>query len=66
MLTKVYDKEISIKEKTTWVTKNLPYGMVVWSTGIGTRAVIIDFLKQIGKVPILIIFGRHAVFSRIC
>lgn len=28
----------------------LRYGMVVWSTGIGTRPVIMDFMKQIGRV----------------
>ncbi|CAA2984696.1 External alternative NAD(P)H-ubiquinone oxidoreductase B2, mitochondrial [Olea europaea subsp. europaea] len=27
----------------------LRYGMVVWSTGIGTRPVIMDFMKQIGR-----------------
>jgi hypothetical protein len=29
---------------------SMPYGMAVWSTGIGTRPVIVDFMKQIGQV----------------
>nr|GEZ14997.1 external alternative NAD(P)H-ubiquinone oxidoreductase B2, mitochondrial-like [Tanacetum cinerariifolium] len=49
MVTKVSGKEISLKERSTGETKNLPYGMVVWSTGIGTRPVITDFMKQIGQ-----------------
>ncbi|PWA73161.1 NAD(P)H dehydrogenase B4 [Artemisia annua] len=49
MVTKVTDKEISLKERSTGETKNLPYGMVVWSTGIGTRPVIMEFMKQIGQ-----------------
>ena len=28
----------------------VPYGMAVWSTGIGTRPFIVDFMKQIGQV----------------
>jgi NADH:ubiquinone reductase (non-electrogenic) len=28
----------------------VPYGMAVWSTGIGTRPFVVDFMKQIGQV----------------
>ncbi|KAG0499477.1 hypothetical protein HPP92_004168 [Vanilla planifolia] len=28
---------------------SVPYGMAVWSTGIGTRPVIVDFMKQIDQ-----------------
>jgi uncharacterized membrane protein (DUF106 family) len=28
----------------------VPYGMAVWSAGIGTRPVIMDFMQQIGQV----------------
>ncbi|PKU81748.1 NAD(P)H dehydrogenase B3, mitochondrial [Dendrobium catenatum] len=28
---------------------NVPYGMAVWSTGIGTRPIILDFMKQIDQ-----------------
>ncbi|KAM7498187.1 hypothetical protein LguiA_022601 [Lonicera macranthoides] len=49
MVVKVSDKEISTKERSTGETKNIPYGMVVWSTGIGTRPVVMDFMKQIGQ-----------------
>lgn len=33
---------------------NVPYGMAVWSTGIGTRPIILDLMKQIDQV---ILFG---------
>ncbi|XP_078447688.1 external alternative NAD(P)H-ubiquinone oxidoreductase B2, mitochondrial-like [Wolffia australiana] len=28
---------------------DLPYGMAVWSTGIGTRPVILDLMKEVGQ-----------------
>jgi len=49
MVVKVNDKEISAKTKAGEVS-TIPYGMIVWSTGIGTRPVIKDFMKQIGQV----------------
>ncbi|KAL0398669.1 UNVERIFIED_CONTAM: External alternative NAD(P)H-ubiquinone oxidoreductase B2, mitochondrial [Sesamum radiatum] len=50
MVVKVSDKEISTKElKNGGSVSTMPYGMVVWSTGIGTRPVIMDFMKQIGQ-----------------
>ncbi|KAL3615045.1 External alternative NAD(P)H-ubiquinone oxidoreductase B2, mitochondrial [Castilleja foliolosa] len=50
MVVKVSDKEISTKElKNGGAISSMPYGMVVWSTGIGTRPVIMDFMKQIGQ-----------------
>ncbi|GMY25220.1 external alternative NAD(P)H-ubiquinone oxidoreductase B2, mitochondrial-like [Fagus crenata] len=49
MVVKVSDKEISTKERATGEIGNIPYGMVVWSTGIGTRPEIMDFMKQIGQ-----------------
>ncbi|GJZ83336.1 hypothetical protein Tco_0648509 [Tanacetum coccineum] len=48
--TKMSDKGISFKESSVGVTKNLSYEVVVWSTGIGTHPVIMDFMKQIGQV----------------
>ena len=50
MVVKVTDKEISTKERATGENRSIPYGMVVWSTGIGTRPVVMDFMKQIGQV----------------
>ena len=50
MVVKVSDKEISTKERSSGKTVEIPFGMVVWSTGIGTRPVIMDFMKQIGQV----------------
>ncbi|KAJ9686848.1 hypothetical protein PVL29_015621 [Vitis rotundifolia] len=49
MVIKVDDKHISTKERSTGEVSDIPYGMVVWSTGIGTRPVIMDFMKQIGQ-----------------
>lgn len=50
MVVKVAEKEISTKEMKTGQISSMPYGMAVWSTGIGTRPVIMDFMKQIGQV----------------
>ncbi|MFS7963205.1 putative NADH:ubiquinone reductase (non-electrogenic) [Helianthus anomalus] len=49
MVVKVSDKSISLKERSTGEMKDLPYRMVVWSTGIGTLPVVMDFMKQIGQ-----------------
>nr|CAN66469.1 hypothetical protein VITISV_016566 [Vitis vinifera] len=49
MVVKVSDKEISTKERGNGNITSIPYGMAVWSTGIGTRPVIMDFMKQIGQ-----------------
>ncbi|XP_031276767.1 external alternative NAD(P)H-ubiquinone oxidoreductase B2, mitochondrial [Pistacia vera] len=49
MVVKVTDKEISTKVRGNGETNSMPYGMVVWSTGIGTRPIVKDFMKQIGQ-----------------
>ncbi|CAN1810849.1 External alternative NAD(P)H-ubiquinone oxidoreductase B2, mitochondrial [Linum perenne] len=49
MVTKVSDKEISAKARVNGQVTNMPYGMIVWSTGIGTHPVIRDFMKQVGQ-----------------
>lgn len=50
MVTKVTDKEISTKAlKNGGALSSMPYGMLVWSTGIGTRPVITNFMKEIGQ-----------------
>ncbi|KAJ0808223.1 putative NADH:ubiquinone reductase (non-electrogenic) [Helianthus annuus] len=49
MVVKVSDKSISLKERSTGEMKDVPYGIVVRSTGIGTRPVVMDFMKQIGQ-----------------
>lgn len=46
----VSDKEITVKVKSTGETCSVPHGLVVWSTGIGTRPVVRDFMEQIGQV----------------
>lgn len=45
----VSNKSITMTNKSTG-KMSVPYGMAVWSAGIGTRPVIMDFMKQIGQV----------------
>lgn len=54
MVVNVSDKEISTKEIKTGKVSTIPYGMAVWSTGIATRPVVMDFMKQIGQVYFLL------------
>ncbi|KAK9714767.1 hypothetical protein RND81_06G118400 [Saponaria officinalis] len=50
MVVKVTDKEITTKAlKNGGEVSSLPYGMMVWSTGIGTRPVIRDFMNKVGQ-----------------
>lgn len=50
MVVKVSEKEISTKEmKNGGEITSIPYGMAVWSTGIGTRPFVRDFMTQIGQ-----------------
>ncbi|KAJ8618032.1 hypothetical protein MRB53_014218 [Persea americana] len=49
MVVGVSDKAITMKGRPNGEISSIPYGMVVWSTGIGTRPVIMDFMKQIGQ-----------------
>ncbi|EOY28423.1 hypothetical protein QUC31_013020 [Theobroma cacao] len=49
MVTKIDDNEISTKARGNGNTTNTPYGMVLWSTGIGPRPLIKEFMKQIGQ-----------------
>lgn len=50
MVVKVSDKEITTKEMKTGEISSIPYGMALWSTGIGTRPVVKDFMMQVGQV----------------
>lgn len=50
MVVKVTDKEIFTKVRGNGETSSMPYGMVVWSTGIAPHAIIKDFMKQVGQV----------------
>lgn len=71
MVVNVSDKEISTKElKNGGTITNIPYGMVLWSTGIGTRPVVKDFMKQIGQVcyssspdPFIVLTLQYIVLS---
>ncbi|MCO5592705.1 hypothetical protein L7F22_046708 [Adiantum nelumboides] len=45
----VQENAIIVKEKSSGKRVEVPHGMVVWSTGIGTRPVIAQFMNQIGQ-----------------
>uniref|UniRef100_A0A0E0LEU3 NADH:ubiquinone reductase (non-electrogenic) n=1 Tax=Oryza punctata TaxID=4537 RepID=A0A0E0LEU3_ORYPU len=45
---KVSDDLITMKSKSLGEV-SVPYGMAVWSAGVGTRPVIMDFMQQIGQ-----------------
>ncbi|KAL8137852.1 hypothetical protein V2J09_003853 [Rumex salicifolius] len=45
----VSDERISMLIKSKGEVCQIPYGMVVWSTGVGTRPVIKDFMNQTGQ-----------------
>ncbi|XP_057966288.1 external alternative NAD(P)H-ubiquinone oxidoreductase B3, mitochondrial-like [Malania oleifera] len=50
MVVNVSAEHISTKERGNGGISSIPYGMVVWSTGIGPRPVVTDFMKQIGQM----------------
>ncbi|KAJ7981397.1 external alternative NAD(P)H-ubiquinone oxidoreductase B1, mitochondrial-like [Quillaja saponaria] len=45
----VSEKEITMKVKSKGEVYSIPHGLVVWSTGVGTRPVVRDFMEQIGQ-----------------
>ncbi|KAH7294665.1 hypothetical protein KP509_27G012100 [Ceratopteris richardii] len=45
----IKDNAIVTKDKATGQITEVPYGMVVWSTGIGTRPLVSDLMKKIGQ-----------------
>lgn len=45
----VSDKDITIKVKSTGEVCSVPHGLIVWSTGVGTRPIVKDFMDQIGQ-----------------
>jgi NADH:ubiquinone reductase (non-electrogenic) len=53
---KVSDKDITMTNPATGEVA-VPYGMAVWSTGIGTRPIIMDFMKQVGQVYLVFLFS---------
>uniref|UniRef100_A0A0D6R2N0 NADH:ubiquinone reductase (non-electrogenic) n=1 Tax=Araucaria cunninghamii TaxID=56994 RepID=A0A0D6R2N0_ARACU len=46
----VTDEYIKMKEKSSGKALSMSYGMIVWSTGIGTRPVVSQFMGQIGQM----------------
>ncbi|MBA0626788.1 hypothetical protein Godav_004390 [Gossypium davidsonii] len=49
MVTGINENEISTKVRGNGEKTSTPYGMVLWSTGIGPRPLIKEFMKQIGQ-----------------
>ncbi|EOA18582.1 hypothetical protein CARUB_v10007154mg [Capsella rubella] len=45
----VSDKDITVKIKSSGEIVSLPHGLILWSTGVGTRPVISDFMEQVGQ-----------------
>lgn len=45
----VSERIINMKKTSTGEDCSVPHGMVVWSTGVGTRPVVKDFMEQIGQ-----------------
>ncbi|CAL5342543.1 unnamed protein product [Camellia sinensis] len=45
----VSDNFLTMKMKLTGEVFSIPHGMVVWSTGVGARPVVKDFMEQIGQ-----------------
>ncbi|XP_027347668.1 external alternative NAD(P)H-ubiquinone oxidoreductase B3, mitochondrial-like isoform X2 [Abrus precatorius] len=50
MVVKVSEDEISAKERGSGKVVSIPHGMVVWSTGIGARPEMLEFMKQLGQI----------------
>ncbi|CAM6092499.1 unnamed protein product [Calypogeia fissa] len=46
---KVNDGSVLVKEKATGQEVEVPFGMAVWSTGLGTRPVISRYMEKIGQ-----------------
>uniref|UniRef100_A0A164ZI20 NADH:ubiquinone reductase (non-electrogenic) n=1 Tax=Daucus carota subsp. sativus TaxID=79200 RepID=A0A164ZI20_DAUCS len=45
----VTESSINIKHKSTKELSSVSHGMVVWSTGVGTRPVVMDFMEKVGQ-----------------
>lgn len=45
----VSDKDISVKIKSSGEVVSVPHGLILWSTGVGTRPVISDLMEQVGQ-----------------
>ncbi|KAK7342204.1 hypothetical protein VNO80_25148 [Phaseolus coccineus] len=50
MVVNVGENEITAKERSTGQVVSIPHGMVVWSTGIGARPELVEFMKQLGQI----------------
>ena len=50
----VTESSINIKHKSTKELSSVSHGMVVWSTGVGTRPVVMDFMEKVGQVCFLL------------
>lgn len=64
MVVKVSEKEISAKERGTGQVVSIPHGMVIWSTGIGPRPEIVEFMKQLGQVCLYALLSIQGQVSK--
>lgn len=65
MVVKVSEKEITSKERSTGEIVTIPHGMVVWSTGIGARPEIVEFMKQLGQVCVFVSHNPGEKFATV-
>lgn len=65
MVVGVTADEISTKERESGKIVSEPYGMVVWSTGIGLRPFIREFMQEIGQVRLLVLIKNHLLWSTV-
>ncbi|KAF7848850.1 hypothetical protein BT93_L1506 [Corymbia citriodora subsp. variegata] len=45
----VSEKSLSVKVKSHGEVYSIPHGLVIWSTGVGTRPLVRDFIEQVGQ-----------------
>lgn len=66
MVVKVGENEITAKERSSGQIVSIPHGMVVWSTGIGARPEVVEFMKQLGQVCLIVSHNPRAEFRSHC
>lgn len=54
-------RRINMKAKATGEDTSIPHGMVVWSTGVGARPVVRNFMEQIDQVILEYGFNRRVL-----
>lgn len=65
MVVNVGENEITAKERSTGRVVSIPHGMVVWSTGIGARPELVEFMKQLGQVCFFVSHNPWTKFATV-